>query len=235
MSDFVTSLKEFVWDIIGFLIPGFLFLIVLNFFLLDSIGINNNFLFDWSIFNVDYLVIVISYVFGFVVYSMSKYKTIIQDCFNNFLINLFKPTSTSNLKKLIENRMSDKWETDLKNSEIFEEAKLFLNGEGITRVHNMEVDDIRNILISRNQGLDQKVYTFMFRSSLFDNIETMMLFMPLLGTIQFVLGYLNIHFLKMDNQFLVIYVILLIFSGLLGNSKRFFYSIAKKIPFSYLK
>lgn len=91
-GEIIKNLKEFIWDIIGYMIPGFLLIISFNLFFVPEIGIKNNFLIDWTIFG-NVLIIVLSYVLGYVVSSLSVFKTTCQ----NFLI-----TELSELKKFLD-------------------------------------------------------------------------------------------------------------------------------------
>ena len=74
----------------------------------------------------------------------------------------------------------------------------------------------------------------MFRSSVFDHTSTIMLLFCFFALIQYGLIRFNIqiHFLKMEGSFKIIYLVFLLIIPLLGNSKRMFYSISQRIPFS---
>lgn len=235
MGDLIASLKEFVWDIIGYLIPGFLFLLILNFILLPSISIENSFLVDWNLFNPVYIIIVLSYAVGFIIYSLTIFKVLLQDIFWKRLLKLKLFNPRPNWEKAIKCKISNNWEEEFKASSTFNAAKDFLASNGISNVSNMKVNEVRNILMSRNPEMDQKVYTFMFRSSVFDHIETILLLVSFLALIQFIISRFGFHFMKMEIQFVFIYIVFFLISGLLGNSKRVFFSISKRIPFSNLK
>ena len=43
MGDIIKNIKEFIWDIVGYLIPGFFLIIILNFILSPQIAIENDF------------------------------------------------------------------------------------------------------------------------------------------------------------------------------------------------
>lgn len=243
MGDALKSLKEFIWDIIGYLIPGFLLIILLNLILNTNISIENKFLFDWKLFQ-EYTAIVISYVLGYIIYSLTRFKITIQDFTIDKLSILFNKISTSIIKILVLNKFSqylielmkkkhsEYWKSQAINSSSFLAAKNFLKNQKYTEVDNMKYNEVRNILMSRNPEMDQKVYTFMFRASLFDHISTIFCVIFLLFIIQI---NTNCNFIKTDLTFEIFYYLIIILIPLLGNSKRFFYSIAQRLPISNLK
>lgn len=242
MEGIINSLKEFVWDIIGYLIPGFTFLVIFNFVALPAIKVENSFLFDWNNF-YPYLIIVVSYILGYVIYSITIFKIRNQDDIIFFFEKKLKKWIESNEKfmkvfnKYIGSKHSKYWQESFKNSSTFKSAKSFLKKKDYDGVDNMKLNEIRNILMSRNPKMDEKVYTFMFRSSVFDHLSTILILVSFSGFSQIVfytLG-LNFHYIKTKDPYLALYIIFLLLIPLLGNSKRIFYSISQRVPFSNLK
>lgn len=243
MEDALKSLKEFIWDIIGYLIPGFLLIIVFNLVILPKTGISNKFFFDWKIFQ-NYLIVVVSYVLGYVVYGLTIFKKNVQ----NFLIDLFNIIvnyiSGTFLKFIVLNKIvqyitkdlnlkhSKSWENGVNQSATLHAAKDFLKSKNYAEVDRMKMNEVRNILMSRNPTMDQKVYTFMFRSSLFDHISTISILVLIMAFLQYFI--LDFSILKTDSMFKVFYILLIPIVPLLGNSKRMFYSIAQRLPLSNL-
>lgn len=242
MGEIIQSLKEFVWDIIGYLIPGFMFLIFFNFFTKPVIGVNNNFFFDWDIFS-SYLIIVISYILGFVIYSLTIFKIKNQDYFISKIESVFSGWISKNEKnelrfnKYIGSKHSRYWQINFKESSTVKSTKEFLKNNNFVEVDKMKLNEMRNILMSRNPEMDEKVYTFMFRSSVFDHLATLLILTCSTALIQMVFNMFNlgIQFIKTENTFIVLYIFFLVLTPLLGNSKRMFYSISQRIPFSNLK
>jgi hypothetical protein len=66
MGDVIKNIKEFIWDVVGYLIPGLVLLIVLNLILEPNIKIENNFLIDWKEFD-DFLLLLVGYTLGYVI------------------------------------------------------------------------------------------------------------------------------------------------------------------------
>lgn len=243
MEDALKSVKEFIWDIIGYLIPGFLLIIVFNLIIEPSLSINNNFFFDWKLFQ-SYLIVVVAYTLGYIVYSLTIFKIKLQNFFIDILSKTTGYLSNTFLKFLVKNKLaeflindikskhSNYWKLKFINSSTYKSAKDFLKANSISEVDNMEFNEVRNILMSRNPEMDQKVYTFMFRSSLFDHISTISILICFLVSIQL---FIDFKFIKTDLIFKVFYCVLIPIIPLLGNSKRIFYSIAQRLPISNLK
>ncbi|GGX19290.1 hypothetical protein [Aquimarina muelleri] len=229
MGDVIKNIKEFIWDVIGYLIPGFLLIIVFNLCLLPSIGIEDNFLIEWEKFS-DYLIVIISYILGYVVYSLSDFKALKQDRLLDFLVKKL-PKFESYFSKHKNNH----WEKTFKESATFKNAVLFLKEKGYKDTDKMKINEIRNILMSRNPSMDQKVYTFMFRASVFNNISTILLVIISLAFIQLFTSLKGLYFIKTTPQFIIIYFIFLFLIPLLEKGKKRFFQIAMRIPLSNTK
>jgi hypothetical protein len=243
MEDALKSVKEFIWDIIGYLIPGFLLIIVFNLIIEPTLSIRNNFIFDWKLFQ-SYLIVVVSYTLGYIIYSLTIFKIKFQNFFIDLISKVTGYLSKTFLKFLVKNKLAEYFINDIKskhsnywklkfiNSSTYKSAKDFLKANSLSEVDNMEFNEVRNILMSRNPEMDQKVYTFMFRSSLFDHISTISILICILVSTQL---FIDFKFIKTDLIFKVFYCLLIPIIPLLGNSKRIFYSIAQRLPISNLK
>jgi hypothetical protein len=228
MEDAVKSLKEFTWDIIGYLIPGFLLIVVFNFVVIPEVGIKNSFLIDWSTFGA-YVYVVLSYILGYVVYSLTILKIRVQDTLLGWLKGKYA------IGKYVKKKHSRSWEIEFTNSAVVKSARKHLTEQGYTDVDSMKLNEIRNILMSRDPTMDQKIYTFMFRSSVFDHISTIFILVVFVATAQYFFANHEIGFIKTEPIFKVLYLSLIFLIPLLGNCKRIFYSIAQRLPFSNLK
>ncbi|WP_412987674.1 hypothetical protein [Pontimicrobium sp. IMCC45349] len=242
MGEIIQSLKEFVWDIIGYLIPGFALLIVFNFITPTNIAVEDNFLFDWNIFD-SFLIIVISYLLGFVVYGITIFKIRNQDLIISEIEKRFENRIQENKKfkkrfnKYIGSKHSRFWQRKFKDSSTVKSARSFLTDNGYKDVNKMQLNEMRNILMSRNPEMDEKVYTFMFRSSVFDHLSTILMIVCIAALIQIILSLFGseFFFIKTGGTYNFLYSLFVFIIPLLGNSKRIFYSISQRIPFSNLK
>ena len=222
------SLKEFVWDIIGYLIPGAFLLITLNFCLDKREFEYDNFLIDWDAFGTS-LVVIVSYVLGYLVYSFTKYKIYLQDRLIKFIIYLNFGRDNF-ITRFFKKRHSEEWKEKFKNSKLYEAAITKLKVEYPT-IDKMEINEVRNILMSKNPTQSETIYTFMFRSSIFDHVSTIFILVLFIYLIQV---FTSVELIKNSIQYKYIYFCMLISVPLLGNSKRFFFPKAMRIPFSNL-
>ena len=199
-----------------------------NLIVLPEVGIKDSFLINWNSFS-SYLTIILSYILGYVVYSLTILKIRLQDT----ILGIFKGGNA--LTRYLKLKHSKSWEKEFSNSAVVKSARKHLTDKGFTEVDNMKLNEIRNILMSRDPAMDQKIYTFMFRSSLFDHISTISILVVLVATTQYFFAHYGVKFIKTEGLFKILYLSLLILIPLLGNCKRIFYSIAQRLPFSNLK
>nr|WP_315130329.1 hypothetical protein [uncultured Flavobacterium sp.] len=228
MEKVMESLKEFIWDIIGYLIPGAFLLIVFNFCLDKREFEYESFLIDWTTFGTS-LVVIVSYVLGYIVYSFTKFKIYLQDKLINFIVYL-NFGKNNFVIKFLKKRHSEDWKVNFKNSKLYEAAINKLKND-YPMIDKMEINEVRNILMTKNPTQSEIIYTFMFRSSIFDHVSTIFILVLFIYILQLLTP---IEILKDNIQYKYIYIIMLISVPLLGNSKRFFFPKAMRIPFSNL-
>lgn len=234
MDNIIQSLKKLIWDIIGYLVPGLFLIILLNLFVAEKNLVKQPFLFDWNIFQ-NYLIILLGYIFGYLVYSLTKYKIYLQDIIIKYLILISEYfTKKYNIfnycTKFLKKRHSSFWMDDFKKSQTYKAVLLKYNDE-IPNIESMEINEVRNILMTKNDRQAQLIYTFMFRSSMFDHISTLFLLILILLSGQYIF---NLEILKTGIPYNYLYTAMLGLIPLLGNCKRFFYPKAIRIPFSNL-
>jgi len=232
MDNIIQSLKEFIWDIIGYLVPGAFLLILINFLVSTENLVENKFLFDWNVFQ-NSLIILLAYVFGYIIYSITSYKIYIQDKLIEFILNHFKiePQSGSFVKYINHfagKRHSNLWTHEFKKSELYKAVISKLKNE-IPNIELMKVNEVRNILMTKNDKQSQVIYTFMFRSSIFDHISTTFIIVLFLLGIQEIF---SLNILKTGVPYSYVYFAMILVIPLLGNSKRFFFPKAIRVPFS---
>ena len=140
MEDALKSVKEFIWDIIGYIIPGFLLIIVFNLIIEPTLSIHNNFFFDWKLFQ-SYLIVVVSYTLGYIIYSLTIFKIKFQNFFIDILSKITDYLSNTFLKILVKNKLAEYFINDIKskhsnywklkfiNSSTYKSAKDFLKAK----------------------------------------------------------------------------------------------------------
>lgn len=214
IKGFFDSFKEFIWDIIGYLLPGSYIIILLSvcikeeYFVSPSLGSNIS---DLPV----YVFIVISYLLGHAVYGFGwikeellgkySYRTIIEE-----QIKFRKAFILS--RQLIE--------------------KSIESNELTMSLENVSVREVRNIAMSFVIQHDQKIYTFTFRSDLSNHA----------GNISFIIGFLGLLFswikpahlllFKTEKQYVLIYVLLIASFFLFRKARDKFYAVSISLPFS---
>ncbi len=214
IKGFFDSFKEFIWDIIGYLLPGSYILILLSvfieptYFITPSLGANTS---DFYIF----IFISISYLLGHVVYGFGLLKEHI----------LGKDSYTKKIEKQVASRKAFSLSKKLL-------ANALKGKELIDNLETASIRDLRSIAMSFIPEHDQKIYGFMFRSELSNHT----------GNISFIIGILGLFFtifssyllpvFKTTTPHLIVYVCLILSYIFLRQTRDRFYAIAIGLPFS---
>lgn len=217
LKGFVDATKEFIWDIIGYLIPGFLLIILL------SIFSNQSYFFPIPIINFEkeflsFTMIIVAYALGHLIYGITLS---IDQILDKYLYKISKKAIEDDIEKSVPFKISqDLVENDLKT-------------KGSNRdITQLSTRDLRNYVMSYFPENDRKVYTFMFRSELSNHIMSMNLILCILGLISWGIASMGKEFIfKSDFEYIIIYLLLLISLFPLHKTKTRFYGIAMRIPF----
>jgi hypothetical protein len=214
VKGFFDSFKEFIWDIIGYLLPGSYIIILLSvcvnedYFITPTIGNNSN---DFSTF----IFLVVSYLLGYVAYGFGWLK---EEILGKY----------SYVKK-IEAKISTRKAFELSKKLISNS----LNEKGITEDFSATtVRDLRNIAMSFIPEQDQKIYTFTFRSELSNQTANISLLVGLIGLIFSVFSSIPLKIFKTDATHIILYFCLFFCYFLLRQTRNRFYAISVGLPFS---
>lgn len=222
VKTFFESFKEFIWDIIGYLLPGALVV-----FILSSIVLDKYFLPSPLITNDNGMLmpafLILSYLVGYLVYSLGVTK-------ENF-------RGGKAFTKRVEDKVSKKNSYVIAKEIIEKELASKSIGANLS---TSTVRDIRSIAMGYAPEADQKVYTFMFRSDICNQVGNISLLLGILGLLFCFFDILNIEFLsklilfKTDTNFVVFYFILIPCHLILKAARDRFYSMAMTLPLSIL-
>lgn len=214
VKGFFDSFKEFIWDIIGYLLPGSYILILLSvcineqYFVTSSLGDGKN---DFFYF----IFIVISYLLGHVVYGFGWFK---EELLGRY----------SYVKK-IEAKVATRKAFTL-SKELLSKS---LKEKGVTEdFSNATVRDLRNIAMSFVPDQDQKIYTFTFRSELSNQTANISFIIGFLGLIFSIFSSILFSLFKTDTAYIILYVCLIICYFFLRQTRNRFYAISVGLPFS---
>lgn len=214
IKSFFDSFKEFVWDIIGYLLPGSYLLILLSiiikkdYFVYPTIGTKSN---DFYPF----IFIVISYLLGYSIYGLGVMKENI----------LGKYSYIKKIERNVENRKAFSLSKELLSKS--------LQTKGITDdLSDTSLRDIRSIVMSFVPEHDQKIYTFTFRADLSNQIGNVSMMLGVLALIFSILKPFSLDIFNTAISHYVIYVCLIISYFLLRETRNKFYAISLGLPFS---
>lgn len=185
------------------------------------------------------MIIIFSYVLGYVIYGASE----LLDSFG-IKTEKIKSKNLKNLIKLLPSfkKQKSNLELEIQGSSPFEMAKASLITNKIIKDdRKIQVREVRNLAMSYlSKSEKSDIYTFTFRSDLCRHLATVFWFYILLSFALIVL-YLNpsskVFFVKILVfkriwSFIPLILLLLILIFFLGKTRKRFFSISHRIPFS---
>ena len=211
---FFDSFKEFVWDIIGYLLPGSLVLVLLFLGLCEELYISSNSEAEISGIR-SYVFFLIAYLLGYVAYGLGLLK-------EKFLGKCsYKVKIEKEIKKLESFKISRKLvEKSIKEKGVEQ------------KIEDIEVRPLRNIVMSFIPDQDQKIYTFTFRSDLSNQTANISLLYGTIGLGSLLLNCFDVCFFQTQTPHLILYGCLIACYFLLRKTRNRFYQIAMSVPFS---
>ena len=211
------SFKDFFWDLIGYFLPGLYLIILLSYCILPE-----RFYFSEILkSHPDLYVLVLvslSYILGYLVYGIGLIKDKISG----------KRSST----RKIQERTKLKIEF-LLSKELF---KKYLSDNKLSTSisEDIKTRDLRNLIMPFVSKVDNKTYTFMFRSDMCKHLGNVSLCIGLLGFLdEIASSIVCIPLLfQTGSRFIFLNSILILSYFVFRETRNYFYSIALKIPFS---
>lgn len=220
VKGFFDSFKEFIWDIIGYLLPGSFLLILL------SVCINQEYFVKPSIGNstIDFypfVIIILSYLLGYVTYGVG--------CFKDEIFSKFKFFNKYSYIKNIEASVAKRKAFTL-SKELIIKA---LQTKGITDdLRNASFRDLRSLAMGFIPESDEKIYTFIFRAELSGQTGIISILVGIIGLIFSIFKSIPLHLFKTGTTHIIIYVCLIICYFFFRQTRNRFYAIAMGLPFS---
>ncbi|WP_423147921.1 hypothetical protein [Rubrolithibacter danxiaensis] len=215
VKSFAESFKEFIWDIVGYFVPGLYLLIIL------SICIDANYFYQSKFLSlsdkeVSLGIYFIAYILGYVIYGLSEIKE----------------------KWLGDRSYTKKKEAEVKGRDTYANAVSIMETRLLPLINRQvnlrSVREARNLAMSTAPEADQKVYTFMFRSELSRHIANVSAIIAVTGLLS---SLMHIWFtfppaIKTDAHTVTLYILLLLSYFFLRETRNRFYAIAIGLPFS---
>ncbi len=214
VKSFFDSFKEFIWDIIGYLVPGSYILILLSFCVNHDYYIRSSL--EVGLENFSTIAFVISsYILGYLTHGVG--------CLKEKLLGKYSYT------KKIESRVSTR-KAYILSKELL--SKVFKEN-GITEdLGNSTVRDLRSIAMSFIPEHDHKIYTFTFRSDLSSQAGNISFIIGFLGLISTAIPKNIMEIFLVDKAHLLIYICLIISYLFFRETRNRFYNISISVPFS---
>jgi hypothetical protein len=212
------SLKEFIWDVIGYFIPGIYVIILLSVLVLPEYFVQTP-LIDKKDSAVNFVVLIIAYILGYLIYGLGEWKEKQRG----------KKSFMETIQANMPNSVSYKLATELLQAKVSATTTTL-------QVSTMTPKEVRNLAMSYAPDADKKVYTFMFRSDLARHIANTSW---TIGTITLLLQIAHwLHpqwqIVRGDAVYVLLSALLIGSFYLLNYVRDRFYRIAMNIPFSIL-
>jgi len=215
VKTFFESFKEFVWDIIGYFIPGLYLLLIL------SICVNPQYFYESNLLEITQkelspVLYFLAYILGYIIYGYSELKE----------------------RKMGNYSYMKQKEKEAKGRKTYTNALEILKSKplpaGMTAIDFDSLREVRNIMMSLSPEADQKVYTFMFRSELSRHIGNVSITLGVLGLLHSVAKhcFVQLDIFKTGGHFWILYLALIGSYFLLRETRNRFYAIALSLPFS---
>jgi Flp pilus assembly protein TadB len=212
------SLKEFIWDVIGYFIPGIYLIILLSVIVEPTYFIHTE-LIDKKDPAINFVVVVIAYILGYLIYGFGEWKE----------------------KRRGPKSFMEKIQANMPNSISYKLAAELLQVKisattATIQVSTMTAKEVRNLAMSYAPDADKKVYTFMFRSDLARHIANTSLVVGLVATVLQIAHWIHppLQVVKGDEVYVALYAFLICCFYILNYTRDRFYRIAMNIPFSIL-
>ena len=210
LESFISVLKEFFLEILGFLVPGYLFLLIF----IGYGTINYDFLpdFIFLINNKPEAALLLAYIIGYVFFPVNK----LGDKFRIWIA-----TNSDYFKEIIEKSIEER----IEKSKELQIVKKKLTSLIDYDISDSNYRDIRSLAMSYIPEESPKIYTFMFRAELCKNISSV-LFWTCIPLIIYHCFYTECW------KFLFLIPTIILICYLLQITRYMFLSIAYRIPFS---
>ncbi len=209
-KNIIDSIKDFSFDVIGYLLPG---MIIVGYILFS---INPKLISELNTSLINERLgptfhFIISYILGYVAMGLSLLK-----------IKIF---TKCNYQSVIENK--------IQKTSLFKDALNHYKKEN--KIENeLNVRELRTLVMSFIPETDNKIYSFRFRSDLCENILTPLICLSI--------SFLIISIFQMNSNLFIVnigsifigmhLIILIVICGLLILVRDRFYDITLRIPFS---
>lgn len=220
-SEIIEAIKEFFFDIIGYLIPG---AVAMSFILLCAPGASFDIILAKVRVDPSIIYLIVSYCLGYVVYGLAIMR--------DKLIDKIKWIESPK-------RMSSRIKESLQYKIAVEVLKsLWMGSVLISKKHKdiekFDMRETRGAVMAYIPEVDTKIYTFMFRSELSNHLNVLLLLISMLGFLSLLINKIFPYLLILivEPGYILFYSVAFLFSFFLHKTRMRFLSITYNIPFT---
>jgi hypothetical protein len=210
------SVKEFIWDILGYFIPGVYVIILLSVIITPKYFLSCPLLTEKDK-GLNLIIVILAYILGYVIYGIGEIKEKLHG--DKSYMNIVQDSIRGSSNYIMASELLQKK----------------LDGANITtKVANLKMKEVRNLAMSYVPDSDKKVYTFMFRADLSRHIANTSI---LIGTMAILITTIhwfnpNLDVINWDSIHFILYILLVVSFFILNTVRDRFYKIAMSIPFT---
>jgi hypothetical protein len=206
-SELASAFKDIFFDILGYLLPG-LFILGSIFVSLSSNYYNTVHKYVNS--NNTIIFIVLAYIVSYVIFGFSEIKLSI--------LNYYKKKHDALFDKI-------------KSDEVYLRVLEILKEQTKLSLRDPEVRNIRNLCMSFVPKSDKKIYEFMFRGELCNNIATAIILYDIILLVNLLLAVWELNVIELSTIYIIFYVALNFLLFPLEKARFRFWSISMRIVF----
>ena len=215
IKDLVEALKEFIWDVIGYFVPGIYLIILLSSCIEPSRYIASPLVGEKDS-AVNFITVIIAYILGYLIYGIGEIK-------ENIL-------GSYSYKQRIQLKIKATKEFTLA-TELLQKK---LDADNVhTTINQLEFSGVRSIAMGYAPDADKKVYTFMFRADLSRHVANTSFIIGLLALIScwIASSHPDLKIFYSGGTYIALYVLLLLCCFALNVTRNIFYKMAMRLPF----
>ena len=215
IKDLVEALKEFIWDIIGYFVPGIYLIILLSSCILPIRFITSPLVGEKDD-AVNFITVIIAYVLGYLIYGIGEIK-------ENIL-------GSHSYKQKIQLKIKATKEFELA-TELLQKKLETDNVQ--TAISQLDFSSVRSIAMGYAPDADKKVYTFMFRADLSRHVANTSFIIGLLALISCSIAssHSALRIFFSSGTYIALYILLLLCCFALNVTRNVFYKMAMRLPF----
>ncbi|MBI9062563.1 MAG: hypothetical protein JEZ14_11305 [Marinilabiliaceae bacterium] len=206
-SELATAFKDIFFDILGYLLPG---LFILGTIFISLSNEYNDNIHKYINTNTTMVLMMFAYIISYVIFGFSEIKL-----------------SALSYYTKKENTVYN----NIKSDEVYWQVLEILKEQTKLSLQDPKVRNIRNLCMSFVPSSDKKIYEFMFRGELCNNIATAIILFDIIFLVNLLLSIWNLNVIELATNYIIFYVALNFLIFPLEKARFRFWSISMRIVF----